>query len=70
MADFFMTDEQLAEVAGGKRAFDDQEKAWALETHDFLFEYVDTQGGGATLTDVVLAKEIQDGSYDYVACTC
>ncbi|WP_218309730.1 hypothetical protein [Alteromonas antoniana] len=69
MADFCVTDEQLNEVAAGKRNFTPVEKAWALEHHDFLFEFVSTQGGGNKLSDAELAREVFDGAYDYVCCT-
>lgn len=69
MNEFEMTDEQLKEVSSGNRVFTEKEKAWALDTHDFLFEYVPTQGGGSTLSDTDLAKEIENGSLDYARCT-
>lgn len=66
-----MEDFELEEIICGKREFSASEYLWAINQHDFLWEYVRTQNEKerASLTDAELAEEIQRASWDYIRCT-
>lgn len=67
-----MDDIELELVATGQRKFTKEERDWAISQHDWLWEYVCTQDTAKreSMSDSVLAKEVQSASWDYVRCEC